>query len=106
MSGGGHLVHISAISLSGTEWMPAGKEESEYGTNESALPPELEGFSTALAHKDNYKYLGPREGSAQMLQQHIADNGDWEGSDTVKFEKERDFTVTVGSRLLLRGGRH
>ena len=63
-------------------WAPPDLPVEEYGSEKSALPPELaEVGSVILPHLDNYKYEGPQAGEKADLQKFMMDPNNWVGSD-------------------------
>ena len=92
------LVHISGISLSG-DWFDEGLDENDYGTRQSSLPSDLVDFSTALPHRDNYKYVGEKEGTIETLQRAILSDENWEGSNSRSYDHSSTDAFIIKSEL-------
>lgn len=82
---------ILAMSLFGA-WKAPGLPLEEYGTQYSALPMSLVNASIALAHHDNYKYVGKANVTVDELRAEMRDSESWEGSD-VAFSDGRGASV-------------
>ena len=80
------ITHLTALSYSG-DWLPASTDEDSFGTESSALPASLpSNTAIALPHKDNYWYVGPRQGNTSSLLDSLSDPNEWEGSNTETFQ--------------------
>ena len=97
------FLSIVAISLSG-DWLSSGLSNDQYGTTESAAPPN--GLSMALPHRDNYHYKGITNGTRSELQAAIRNVSNWEGSNTNRFSfpTEPSFTVASSANTLWMNG--
>ena len=63
-------------------WAPEFMSEEEYGSEKSALPPQLKNVgSVVLPHLDNYRYEGPEVGEKSELQKYMMDPYNWKGND-------------------------
>jgi hypothetical protein len=72
-------------------------KDSEFNSNNSDLPSSLKDVNTALTHRDNYKYVGPTEGSKNFLLAAIHDSSNWNGSNSglnLDFETFDVYTLT------------
>lgn len=63
-------------------WAEAGLDPEEYGSQQSALPVQLEEVgAVVLPHFDNYVYKGSMRAMKADLQQNMTDPENWEGAD-------------------------
>jgi endonuclease I len=74
---GDEILHLSGLSFNG-DWDVG----STFSTESSALPNSIQDFAITLSHFDNYKYVGPVEGSRSDLQVSIRLSSNWQGSNT------------------------
>jgi len=85
---------LAALTYDGS-WV-----DGEIDSNSSVLPPGLGNANTALSHKDNYKYIGPRKGSKNDLIKYIAKSANWSGFNSVQSFSFGQFSVSSSSANL------
>jgi len=86
MNADGYPHFITGFNFAGEDWVARGMPELEYGTNRSALPERLEETSTSvsLPHKDNWIYIGPRDGFKTDLLKQFSNSSNYQGFDDVR----------------------